>query len=172
MHMVLEDTKPVRSSTIKKTCAVGCHLEPTKGSKNQAEAYITKSPPYDEKGEEVLCIVRVGEIRANPGKRNDLDMMEALIEDGLTPQEIFDQDLHYRRYEEIVKKAYIRKRWLETPTVRDVAVHLLVGDSGTGKTYTYVQLCEQYGGDNVCLITDYATNGGFDSYVGQELGLV
>lgn len=169
VHMVLEDTKAMRFSVIKKSYAVGIHLEPTKGSKTQAEAYITKSPPYDEQGEEVICVVREGTIRANPGQRTDLEQIRALLDEGLTPQQVMDCNISYRRYERIIKGEYLRRRYQETPVVRQVAVHLLVGDSGSGKTYRYAQLCEEYGEDAICLVTDYSLNGGLDNYVGQKI---
>lgn len=66
IHMVLEDTTAMRFSAIKKTYAIGAHLEPTRGSKRQAEDYICKRHPYAEKGEEVVRIVRAGTIMGAP----------------------------------------------------------------------------------------------------------
>lgn len=169
IHMVLEDSVAMRFSVIKKTYAVGCHLEPTKGTKKQAEDYIYKRHPYEEKGEAVICIVTSGTILGAPGKRSDLETISALLEDGKTPEEIMELSFSFRRYEKEIKSAYFRRRWRETPPMRDVKVHYLVGDSGCGKSYKYVQLCEEYGEDNVCLITDYAINGSFDHYFGEKI---
>lgn len=102
IHMVLEDTKAMRFSAVKSSYAVGAHFEATKGNKKQAEAYIEKQPPFDEKGEKVICIVRHGEIKAAQGKRSDLDEIAALLDAGLTPAEIFRQEFRFRRYERIL----------------------------------------------------------------------
>lgn len=125
VHMVLEDEKPMRFSLIKKVYAIGTHLEPAKGTKSQAEAYIAKEPPFDEKGEEVVCIVKAGEIRGNAGNRSDLRAIEALLAEGKTPEEIFNIDFSYRRYTKEVRAAYFEKRKRETPPVREVKVHIL-----------------------------------------------
>ena len=70
IHMVLEDKVAMRFSMVKKSYAEGMHFEATKGNKQQAEDYINKRHPYDEKGEQVLCVVHAGEIHGRQGKRN------------------------------------------------------------------------------------------------------
>lgn len=168
VHMVLEDLTAMRFSAIKKSYAKGMHFEPTRGTKQQAEDYIHKRHPFDEKGEEVLTILKHGVIRAAPGQRRDLDMIENLIAEGKNPQEIMDLSLAYRRYEKMIRDAYFRKRVKETAVVRDLQVHYVTGESGSGKSYTYADLCEKHGEGNICFITDYE-NGGFDYYAGQPI---
>lgn len=169
VHMVLEDSTAMRFSGVKNSYAIGAHLEPTKGTKKQAEDYIYKRPPFDEKGEQVLCVVTAGEIRGNPGARTDLQEIENLIAEGYTPQEIFDVSFSYRRYEKEIKAAYFRKRFRETPPRREIKVHYVVGESGTGKSYLYSELCEQAGEENIYMVSDYAVNGGFDLYSGEQI---
>lgn len=149
IHMVLEDTKAMRFSAVKSSYAAGMHFEATKGSKAQAEAYIEKRPPFDEKGEQVICVVRHGEIKAAQGKRSDLDEIASLLDAGLTPEEIFQQEFRFRRYERMVIAEYMDRKRRETPVAREINSHYLVGDSGTGKSYKYVELCEKYGEDKV-----------------------
>lgn len=168
VHMVLEDTVAMRFSMVKKTYAVGAHLEPTKGTKKHAEDYIYKRHPYEEKGEEVLCVVREGTIVGAPGKRSDFELIEAMIAEGKTPQEIMDEKFSFRRYEKAIKDAYFRKRWKETPPVREVTVHFIVGASGSGKSYHYAELCNKLGEENICLVSEYA-NGCFDHYSGEHV---
>lgn len=85
VHMVLEDVKAMRFSAIKKTFAPGAHFEATKGSKEQAEAYITKKGKFQEKEEKVLYENRHGEIKGAQGKRRDLEVISELIDQGYTP---------------------------------------------------------------------------------------
>ena len=75
----------MRFSIVKKTYACGMHFEPTKGSKKQAEDYINKRSPFDEKGEQVLCIVKAGEIKGRSANRSDLAEIAALLKEGHTP---------------------------------------------------------------------------------------
>ena len=144
------------------------HIEPTKGNKEQAEAYITKQPPFDEKGEEIICISRHGEIKGKQGQRKDLEILEELIENGLTPNEIFDLSLSYRRYEKLIKEAYYRKRYKETPVKRDVIVYWHVGKSGVGKSHASVLLAEEYGEDSIYRVSDYQ-NGFMDKFNGEPI---
>lgn len=158
----------MRFSAVKMSYAAGTHFEATKGNKKQAEAYIEKQPPFDEKGEQVICVVRHGEIKAAQGKRSDLDEIASLLDAGLTPEEIFQQEFRFRRYERMITAEYMDRRRRETPVVREINSHYLVGDSGTGKSYKYVELCEKYGEDKIYHVTDYL-NGGFDLYRGQSI---
>ena len=168
VHMLLEDTVAMRFSKVKKIYAVGMHFEATKGNKMQAEAYITKQPPFDEKGEQILYTCRHGEIQAAQGQRTDLEKISDMLEAGLTPREIMAQDFSYRRYERMIKSAYFDKRKQETPVVREVKVHYLVGESGSGKSYTYVSLCEEHGEDQVYFFSDYE-GGGWDAYQCEQI---
>lgn len=166
-HMVLEDSNKARFSAIK-SAFPKAHIEPTKGNKEQAENYITKKGAFAEKGEEVVYIARYGEIKGRQGQRRDFEILENMIAEGKTPNEIFDCNMSYRRYEKMVKDSYFRKRIKETPVLRDLKVYWHVGESGSGKSYTYKQLVDKYGEDEIYLLTDYE-NGGFDGYCGQKI---
>ncbi len=167
LHVVLEDTKKLRFSAVK-NCFPSMHIEPTKGSKEQAEDYINKKGKFAEKGEIILATARHGEIKGRQGQRKDLEIISDLIEQGKTPTEIFEMDFSYRKYERIIKQAYTDKRRKETPVHRPVTVYWHTGRSGSGKTYTYVQLCEKYGEDNVFFVNDISDRGAFDEYSGQK----
>ena len=122
MHMVLEDTNKVAFSTIQKTYR-GVYISPTMGNKKETEDYIYKRGKHEEKNHTLIVEpVFYGEIRSNQGKRYDLIEVNNLIEQGLTPNEIFDMSIVYRRYESLVKKAFFRKRQTETPLHRNVKV--------------------------------------------------
>lgn len=167
LHCVLEDKKSIRFSGIKKIFH-GMNLSPTKGNKQQAEDYINKRNGFEEKGEKVVLIKYHGEIQGKQGNRNDISAIEELIEQGLTPNEIFDISLSYRKFEKITKDAYYRKRFKETPLKRDVKVYWHFGKSGTGKSYTYLELAEKYGEDNIYRVNEY-TNGFMDKYSGEPV---
>jgi len=168
LHMVLEDPSKTRFTAVQKLFP-SIHIEPTRGTKEQAQDYIHKRGKFEEKGHTVVIPARFhGEIKANKGNRRDLQIIQELIEDGKTPDEIMDISINYRNHESLIRKAYFRKRSKETPSMRSVNVVWHVGESGCGKSYTYKQLCDIHGEDNVYLLTDYE-NGGFDSYCGQPI---
>lgn len=166
LHMVLEDSNQARFSALK-SLYPKAHLEPTKGTKEQAEDYINKRGKFVEKGEQVLYIARHGEIKGAQGRRKDLEVIQDWIEQGKSPREIMSQDIRYRMYEKIIRDAYFDKILSETPVVRDIKVFWHTGPPGSGKTYTYVKYCDQFGQDNVYLLTDY-DSGGLDLYFGQK----
>lgn len=173
VHMVLEDTGSCRFTKVKKAYPTA-HLEPTKGNKKQVLAYIKKEPPFDEKGEQVLVFTSYGNIEGNKrfavSNTNDtLATIEMLIEEGMTPNQIMAEDIRLRREENLIRKCYFAKRYKETPPIRTVKVVWHCGDSGCGKSYSYIDLCEKYGDDLVYFFSDYANRGvgGFDGYCGE-----
>ncbi len=175
VHMVLEDSGSCRFSKIKKAYPKA-HLEPTKGSKKQVLQYIHKEPPYDEKGEQVLVYTSYGNIEGNKryavNNTNDtLATIEMLIEEGMTPNQIMAEDIRLRREESLIRKCYFAKRYKETPPLREVRVVWHCGDSGSGKSYSYIELCEEHGDDMVYFFSDYANKGvgGFDAYNGEKI---
>lgn len=172
VHMVLEDTIPMRFSKIKKTYAIGAHLEPTKGNAEQIEAYLSKKPPFDEKGEQVVCQLRAGKIegRLRISRGHDiLADIEQRLDAGMTPDQICHLSIYYQKYESLIRRCYIERIQNQTPIQREVKVYWHVGESSTGKTHTVVRLCKEYGEKNVFIGSDYLNKGTslFDFYCGQ-----
>ena len=168
MHMVLEDPAKVRFSAIQKLFS-GIHIEPTRGNKEQAEDYIHKRGCFEEKSHTIIvpAVVR-GTIKANQGARKDLDVIQELLEQGKTPNDIMDMSICFRKYETLIRKHYYRQRLKNMPLAREVDVYWHVGESGSGKSFTYTSLSEKHGADNIYLMTDY-DNGGFDNYCGEPI---
>ena len=167
IHAVLCDSVAQRFSALK-SLYPSMHISPTRGTKKQAEDYINKVGSFAEKGEKILCSYDVGEIIGHQGKRTDLDTIQELIESGLSPSEIFRQDIKFRKWEKIIKEAYYQRCIDNTPLMRDVFVEWHYGSTGTGKSYTYIDLCKDFGRDNVYIVSDY-DNGFFDLYSGEKV---
>ncbi len=175
VHMVLEHSGAMRFSAVKKVYPTA-HLEPTKGSKSQVKAYIKKEGVYTEKGEQVIATASFGNIEgfkryALNNNSEVLLTIETLVDEGKTPSEIMQLDIRLRKEEALIRKAYFAKRYKETPPIRNVKVVWHVGESGTGKSYSYVKLCEKHGDDNVYFFSDYSNKGvgGFDNYCGEPI---
>lgn len=173
VHMVLEHSGAMRFSAIKKTYPTA-HLEPTRGSKKEVQDYIKKVGKYAEKGEKVIAATSHGNIEGYKkyalNSRDDVLLtIENMIENGKTPNEIMSEDIRFRKEESVIRKSYFAKRYKETPPKRDVYVIWHLGESGSGKSYTYVKLCEKHGDENVYFLSDFSNNGvgGFDSYCGE-----
>ena len=168
VHMVLEDRKAMRFSVIKKSYAVGMHFEPTRGNKDQAEDYINKRGRFQEKGEQIVASTRCGEIKARQGQRADLDIVRQLIEAGNTPDEIFDTDISFRRFDSMIIADFRSFRKKQVGIERNVNVVWHVGKSGSGKSHTFIDLIKEKGRNSVYFMTDYE-NGGFDNYMCQPV---
>jgi hypothetical protein len=89
VHMVLEDTKAMRFSAVKKIYPVA-NIQGTKGNKKQVEDYIYKRGSFEEKGEIIKHTLCVGEIKGKQGQRTELTGIKSMIDDGLTPNQILD----------------------------------------------------------------------------------
>jgi len=98
------------TTTLKKVSDIffQSHVEPQLGGKSELRAYLLKEGEYAEKGEQVLCHKGIENI-AEPqqGNRSDLDEIEELLNSGATPDEIFEAAFRYRKYEKMIKAAYL-----------------------------------------------------------------
>lgn len=167
LHLVLEDVKTMRFSAVKKQFP-SMHIEPTKGSKAEAEDYIKKKGKWAEEGEQVIYFHQIGEIKGARGNRRDLEVLEDLIAKGYHPNEILRMSISYRRYEKFIKDAYFDKRKREMPFRKEITVYWHVGESGSGKTFTADKLLQEYGEDAVYFVSDY-TSGAMDMYNGEKI---
>lgn len=142
------------------------HVEPQLGGKNALKDYILKEGSYEEKGEEVLFSLGIENIQDVHGNRTDLDIIKDMIVDGAIPQQIFDTNIRYRKYEKMILSEYIAKRIKDAPIVKSMHCEWHCGESGSGKSYTYIKLCEKYGRENIYFLNDML-NGGLDLYMEQ-----
>lgn len=110
------------------------------------------------------------EIQDIQGQRNDLNDIENLLEMGARPNDILASNFRYRKYEKMINAAYHNKRMQDTPLIKEMSNEYHVGESGTGKTYTYIKLCETHSPEDVYLITDY-DNGSFDFYAESAVSI-
>ena len=169
LHMILTDKNKCSFNGIKKVFGSAIHLEVMRGGADEAKDYLAKVGKHKEKNHTIVIeTVFRGKILGNGGKRNDLDEIENLIEQGYTPQEILNQSFSYFRFEKMIKAAYLQKRISETPIFKEnMVTEWHVGLSGSGKTYCYKQLCDELGAESIYIVTDYdnQASGAFDDYL-------
>lgn len=184
IHMVCEGRK-MRFSAIKKIFPTA-HIEATQGTKEDAEDYINKKGKFSEKAHTlVVPPIYHGEIKAKPRggdhsaphgmkKAEILEAAQAMINAGSTPEEIMDAGgIQFRQYDTLIQKAYFAKRKKETPPYRKVTTYYHIGESGSGKSHTYLDLCEEKGEDKIYMMTDFSNSsssfGGLDHYNGEPI---
>lgn len=143
------------------------HVEPQLGGKAELQSYLLKQGKYAEKGESILYVKDIDKVQDVSGRRSDFEVIEEMLAKGFTPQQILDTNFQFYRYEKMILHAYTDQRIREAPVRQDIYVEYHVGESGTGKTYFYSQLCDKLGAENIYIMTDYDNNasGGLDSYM-------
>lgn len=100
-----------------------------------------------------------------------LRQIQNFLDEGLRPEEIMEKHIAFRSYENQIRKQFFAKRYAEVPPLRKLTVYWHLGVSGTGKTYSYVDLCDKYGINEVFYASDY-TNGCsalMDGYEAQKV---
>ena len=172
LHMVLEvenaDSDRFTFKQVQKIYGKKFHIEPTRGSKKEAEDYILKRGKYAEKGEVVTATSQYGELKGNQGKRTDIKALELLLDEGHTPQEILDMvGISAYRYRILLNEVYMRNREIEVGARRCITTYYHTGESYSGKSYTMYKLDDKYGKSNVYKLSDYKN--GFDKYEGQPV---
>lgn len=140
------------------------HVEPQLGGKEALKGYILKEGKYEEKGEEVLYSLGIENVQDVQGNRTDLDVIKEMILEGSSPQEIFDTNIRFRKYEKMILSEYIAKRIKDAPMMKQMYCEWHCGESGSGKSYLFVKLCEKYGRNNIYFLNDMQ-NGGLDLYM-------
>lgn len=143
------------------------HAEPVMGGKQDLIEYITKDGAFAEKGEEVLYTLGLENIESNQGNRSDLELINEYLEQGLSPKEILEIDIKFYRLEKLILSAYTNRRISKAPIMKTLYCELHIGESGSGKTYFYKQLCEKESPDDIYIMCDYENggNGGLDNYM-------
>jgi len=125
------------------------HYSACKGSEQQNITYCSKDDDFTEFGK-----------RASPGKRNDLDVVKALLDDGGTLRDVADTDFNvYCRYKNSLS-TYIHL--IQEPRLAESVRGIWIwGPPGTGKSHTARDLAQ----DDLYLKPQ---NKWFDGYCGQS----
>ena len=162
MHMALYGNLTTLGNVAK--LMFNSHTEPQLGGKKALKSYLEKSDRYAEKNEKVLFVSGLDEIQEVKAKGGIFEQIGLLLDEGLKPTEIMEQNFAYRRYEKLIKSEYLAKRIKNTPLIKDMHVEWHFGASGTGKTFEYVKFCKKYSPEDVYFCNDF-DNGGFDNYL-------
>ena len=166
LHVALYSKNPTTLQNVAKILG-NSHVEPQLGGKKALSDYMTKTGKYEEKGEEVLYTIGIDNIEDVQGKRSDLEMIDEFLDRGWTPQQIFDQNIKFYRLEKIIRSAFVDRKIKSMPRRRPVYTEYHFGDSGSGKTFYYNELCDKIGEDEIYLYTDFdnQASGGMDKYI-------
>lgn len=166
LHMALYTKNP---TTLRNVSSIlgNSHVEPQLGGKKALADYMTKTGKYEEKGEKVFYTIGIDNVEDVQGKRSDLEEIEDLLDKGWTPDQILDQNLRYYRFEKAIRARFARMKLKSMPRRRPVYTEYHFGDSRSGKTFCYNELCDKIGEDEIYLFTDFdnQSSGGMDKYL-------
>jgi hypothetical protein len=138
------------------------HIDICKGSPQECRAYIRKEgQKYKDKAETNFpdTFFEEGSIPdfvLTSDRMEMLQQIDEMLAAGLRPSQILEKSVAFRQYEAITRKHYLAKRVKETPPLREVRVRYHIGKSGSGKSFSYTQLCEEFGDDNVFFASDFS----------------
>lgn len=176
-HIYVLITKKKRWSAVQKAF-VHSHLETAvKGSPQECRAYLLKEgDKHKDKKETQIAdsFYEEGELPSyfiSPDRLEMLQQIQIQIDQGMKPEAIMMQNIVFRQYENLIRKQFFMKRFNETPLYREVTVVWHIGNSGSGKSYSYIKLSEQYGSDEVFYASDYANSctALLDNYEAQSI---
>lgn len=179
-HIYILLSKKKRFSAVVNAFNHKAHIDVARGTAQECVEYVAKTKKWKNSEKGTTSVEGTFEEYGNipdentPNANNKTDMLEninRMLLDGLTPSEILSKHIAYRLYETIIKSQYFMLKSRNIPAIRNVKVYWHVGQSGTGKSYTYVKLCDKYGEDNIYLGSDYTNRCSalFDNYTGQEI---
>lgn len=167
-QLYVEAKNPIRFSTWKRLCP-DAHVEPRKGTKEEAIAYVTKSDTRVDGP--FFHGIEIGD-HDRSGERTDLkEISERILEGESVDDLLLDPDastklvrcLSWARNLERAKVAKQERRYRQEP--RDVRVFYVWGAPGIGKTHSILM-----SGMSVFEPT-YAPSGGWDGYQGEDVVL-
>lgn len=173
-HMLFAAKRKLSFDTL---CAIypGIHLEMTRGTYEDNHNYLHKqgSEANEAKADTKLCEpLSWGDYCFTPKDQQPGGSVFARINDmldeGMTPQEIYVTDVKLAYYANAIERTYAARQKGKIPTMRDITTYYHVGESGTGKSYSYVTLADQHGADSIHRIAgDYQWV--FDGYEFQSI---
>ena len=145
-----------------RSCMYDSHVEEVIDKKALSD-YIPKNGEYAEKGETVLYIAGEENIKSEQGHRSDLDYIQSLIDQGLSPDEIMGESLRFCKYKDWILEYYQNKQRKEAPLKKSMFREWHIGMVGSGIETIIENLCNKHGKDKVFVIQNLES-GCFDLY--------
>ena len=172
-HVYVVSHSPMRFSTFKRRFPTA-HIEKALGTSKENRDYIRKEGKWAETAKAEASVpgtfVEFGEL-PREAEENAPKMFQLLqdVTDGFTTSEIIRNNPAFAfkgRDIDALRETLMAERFKAVN--RDVQVHYLYGDTGTGKTRG---IFERHRAEDICRITDYGRGNGlrFDAYHGQDV---
>ena len=172
-HLYLYSASPMRFTTLKKRFPTA-HIDKAIGSSKDNRDYIRKEGKWadtDKAATRIEGTFREFGKLPNESDEKSPKMAQLIryIKDGLLNTEILNLDPSFALRTREIDALRQELKFTEYSTInRDVRVHYLFGDSGTGKTRS---IFDKHPATDICRITNYSAKGNvqFDAYKGQSV---
>ena len=172
-HVYLYSSAPMRFHTVKRRFPTA-HIDKASGTSKSNRDYIRKEGKWSDTDKADTRVEgtfqEFGELPKEADEKSPkMAQLIQYVRDGLSNLEIIEIEPGYAfktREIDLLRQQLLEEKF--TRENRDVAVHYLYGDSGTGKTRS---VFEKHSATDICRITNYASKGNvqFDSYKGQSV---
>ena len=172
-HIFLYSTSAMRFGTVKRRFPTA-HIEMAIGNCLQNREYIHKGGKWEdtEKAETQVegTFYEFGDLPTPAAEKNPKHAaLIEYVENGLSNRQILNQDASFAlktKEIDVLRQELIFGEYKDVN--RDIKVHYLFGDSGTGKTRS---IYEKHRAADICRITHYPAKGNvqFDAYKGQPV---
>ncbi|MBQ9059497.1 MAG: hypothetical protein IJ125_09960 [Atopobiaceae bacterium] len=135
------------------------NISALRGSYDDALAYTYKTGKHEEKKHTQICEPVIwGEWKSDNSfmpRGGVFEKIDALLSSGVKPSSIYAMGAKFAHYRGATDTAYAAMLRESIPPVREVVVTYHCGLSGTGKSYSRLQLMERLGRDEVYIVNDY-----------------
>ena len=172
-HVYLYSSAPMRFNTVKRRFPTA-HIDKAAGSSKSNRDYIRKEGKWaDTDKADTRVEGTFEEFGTLPNESDEkspkMAQLIQYIKEGLTNLEIIEIDPSYgfkTREIDLLRQQLLEEKY--TRENRDVIVHYIFGDSGTGKTRS---IFDKHPATDICRITNYPAKGNvqFDAYKGQPV---
>ena len=158
-HLYVSSKNAIRFSALQKLFPHS-QIEILRGTVSETLDYLHKRGKHQDSKSIAKCEpVYWGEFLCdNRGLKGNtiMDELNEMLLNGSSPNEIYATSPKYSFYAGAIERTYNARKINDIPYFQDVYVEYHVGDSGTGKTHLYLDLCKQGLADNIYLVSgDY-----------------
>lgn len=168
IHIVLCSTSGVRFSKIKELYP-RADIEKGRSSTAAIRAYLEKTGKHKEKGTtQVVPAKYQGYFNNADFAQKVFKSLDKLLDEGYSPKEIIERSTEYGSQNAALLATYGARREKEIALKRDLSVYWHLGESGSGKSYTYWKECERIGDENIYLLKGDKKHP-FDDYNYEEI---
>jgi len=157
-HLFFSQSSPIKMNSLRRRYPHS-NTEPVRGTAQEVIDYLNKQGKYEGKSDTQLCepVVWGSYFADNKGTGDNsggvFAEIDELLSQGLQPREIYKISPKFAFYRAAIETSYSARKARDIPLRRELTVYWHFGESGSGKSHTYYDLCEQHSSDDVYFVS-------------------